>query len=126
MEKTPISDLMETTMTKLKEMVDVNTVVGDAITTPDGITIIPVSKLSFGFASGGGEYPVKEKGGFGGGNGAAVKVDPIGFLVIKDGNVRMINIAPPAGTTVDRLVEMIPEVIDRVESFIEKRKGEED
>jgi sporulation protein YtfJ len=113
-------------MTKLKEMVDVNTVVGAPISTPDDITIIPVSKVSFGFASGGYDFPspTKEKGGFGGGNGAGVKVEPIGFLIIKEGNIRMINIAPPAGTTIDRLVELIPEVIDRVDAFIDKRKGE--
>ena len=124
MEKTPIGDLMEVTMSKLKEMVDVNTIVGNPITTPDGITIIPVSKVSFGFASGGSDFPAKEKSGFGGGNGAGVKIDPIGFLVIKEGNVRMVNIAPPAGTTVDRLVELIPDVIDRVDAFIDKRKAE--
>ena len=111
-------------MSKLKEMVDVNTIVGEPITTPDGITIIPVSRVSFGLASGGSDFPVKEKSGFGGGNGAGVKIEPIGFLVIKDGNVRMVNIAPPAGTTVDRLVELIPDVIDRVDAFIDKRKAE--
>ena len=124
MDKHPIGDVMETTMTKLREMIDVNTVVGAPITTPDGITLIPVSKVSFGFASGGSDYPVKEKSGFGGGNGAGVKIAPIGFLCIKDNNVRMINIAPPAGTSVDRLIEMIPELIDRVEGFIEKHKAD--
>ena len=119
---------MEVTMAKLKEMVDVNTIVGTPITTPDNITIIPVSKVSFGFASGGYDFPApaKDKGGFGGGNGAGVKIEPIGFLVIKDGNVRMINIAPPAGTTIDRLVELIPEVIDRIDTFIDKRKTEKE
>lgn len=110
-------------MAKLKDMVDVNTVVGDSITTPDGITIIPVSKVSFAFFSGGSEFKTTEKPGFGYGNGAGVKVDPIGFLVIKDSNVRMINIAPPAGTTIDRLVELIPDVIDRVEAIIDKHKS---
>ncbi len=117
---------MEITMTKIKEMVDVNTIVGQPITTPDGIVIVPVSKVSFGFASGASEYSVKDKPGFGGGNGAGVKIEPIGFLVIREGNVRMLNIAPPPGTTLDRVVEMIPGVLDRVEEFIEKRKGEKD
>jgi sporulation protein YtfJ len=115
---------MEITMTKIKEMVDVNTIVGNPITTPDGIVIVPVSKVSFGFASGASEFPIKEKPGFGGGNGAGVKIEPIGFLVIRDGGVRMLNIAPPPGTTLDRVVEMIPGVLDRVEEFIEKRKSE--
>ena len=120
----PIGDMMEKTMSKIKEMVDVNTIVGTPITTPDGITLIPVSKVSFGFASGGSDFPVKEKSGFGGGNGAGIKIEPVGFLTIKDGAVRMINITPPADTTVDRVVELIPDVIDKVEAFIEKRKAE--
>ena len=113
-------------MAKIKEMVDVDTVVGEPIITPDGITIIPISKVSFGFVSGGGttDEPTK-RDGFGGGSGAGVKIDPVGFLVVKDGNVRMLNIAPPPGTTLDRLVELVPGVIDRVEEFIEKRKEEE-
>ena len=120
----PIESMMTTAMEQIKQMVDVNTIVGNPITTPDGITIIPVSKVSFGFASGGSDFPAKEKSGFGGGNGAGVKIDPIGFLVIKEGNVRMVNIAPPAGTTVARLVDRIPDVIDRVDAFIDKRKAE--
>lgn len=126
MEKHPVSDIMEVTMSKIRDMVDVNTVVGDPIVTPDGITIIPISKVSFGFGSGGGEYPAKEKNGLGGGGAAGVKIEPIGFLTVKDGNVRMLNIAPPAGTTVDRLVEMIPDVLDRVQEFIDKNKAKKD
>ena len=124
MEKHPIGEMMEITMTKIKEMVDVNTVVGTPITTPDGITLIPVSKVSFGFGSGGSDFPVKEKSGFGGGNGAGIKIEPIGFLTIKEGSVRMVNITPPADTTIDRAIELIPDVIDRVEAFIEKRKAD--
>jgi len=104
-------------------MVDVNTVIGEPITTPDGILIIPVSKVTFGFASGGGDGTLKEHRGFGGGGGAGVKIDPIGFLVVKDGNARMLNIGPPPGTTIDRLVELVPDVLDRVEEFIDKRKN---
>ena len=118
----PIGEFMNITMSKIKDMVDVNTVVGEPITTPDGVTIIPVSRLSFGFASGGSDFTLKEQGGFAGGNGAGVKVDPMGFLVIRDGSVRMVTIAPPAGTTVDRVVEMIPDIIDKVEDIIEKHK----
>lgn len=122
MENSQINSMMDIAMSKIKEMVDVNTVIGTPITTPDEITLIPVSKVSVGFVTGGSDFPVKDNSGFGGGNGAGIKIDPIGFLVIKDGNVRMINIAPPAGTTIDRLVEMIPEVIDRVDAFIDKQK----
>lgn len=126
MENAPIKDLIEVTMSKLKEMVDVNTVIGDSITTPDGITIIPVSKVSFAFASGGSEFNTNEKPGFGYGNGAGVKVDPIGFLVIKDSNVRMVSIAPPVGTTVDRLIELIPDIFDRVDAIIDKQKSRDE
>ena len=123
MEKNTINDIMDTSMARIRDMVDVNTVVGDPIQTPDGITIIPVSKVTFGFGSGGSEYPIKEKNGIGGGGVAAVKLEPIGFLIVKDGNVRMLNVSQPAGITVDRLVEMIPDVIERVQGFIEKNKG---
>jgi sporulation protein YtfJ len=121
----PISELMNVTMTKMKDMVDVNTIVGEPITSPDGITLVPVSRVSFGFASGGSEFPIKESSGFGGGNGAGVKIDPIGFLVVKDGNVRMLNIAPPPGTTVDRLLDMVPDVLDRIDGYINKKQNEE-
>ena len=116
-----IGNLMNVTMTKIREMVDVDTVVGSPFTTPDGITIIPVSKVSYAFGGGGGDYPIKEKGGFGGGSGAGIKIDPIGFLVVKDGSVRMLNITPPAANTVDRVIEKAPELIDMVEDFINKQ-----
>ncbi len=112
-------------MTKLRDMVDVNTIVGAPITTPDGITIIPVSRVSFGFASGASDFPAKDKTAFGGGNGAGVRIDPLGFLIIRDGNVRMLNMAPPPGNTLDRVVEMIPGVLDRVEEFMDKQKKTE-
>lgn len=114
-----IGNLMETTMTRIREMVDVNTVIGSPLNTPDGITIIPVSKVSYAFGSGGGDYPTKEKG-FGGGSGAGIKIEPIGFLVIRDGNVRMINIAPPVANTVDRVIEKAPELIDMADDLINK------
>ena len=116
-----IGNLMDVTMTKIREMVDVDTVVGTPFNTPDGITIIPVSKVSYAFGGGGGDYPIKEKGGFGGGSGAGVKIDPIGFLVVKDGSVRMITITPPAANTVDRVIEKAPELIDMVEDLINKQ-----
>ena len=82
-----ISAVMTATMSKIKEMVDTNTVVGEPITTPDDITLIPLSRVSFAFASGGSEFPMKEnKNGVGCGSGAGVKVEPMGFLIVKDGN----------------------------------------
>ena len=101
-----ISAVMTATMSKIKEMVDTNTVVGEPITTPDDITLIPLSRVSFAFASGGSEFPMKEnKNGVGCGSGAGVKVEPMGFLIVKDGNVRMLNVMPPASNTFDRLID---------------------
>ena len=125
-ENSKISGLLGTTLEKIREMVDVNTVVGAPISTPDGITIIPVSKVSYAFAAGGSDFRVKEQTnmGFGGGNGAGVKIEPIGFLIVQNGSVRMINVMPPASTTIDRVVEKAPEVIDMVEDLIQKHKKE--
>ena len=125
MENSNIGNLMDITMQKIHEMVDANTVVGSPINTPDGITIIPVSRVSYAFASGGSDFRVKEKPGFGGGNGAGVKIEPIGFLVVKEGNIRMVSITPPASNTIDRVIEKAPELMDTVESFLKKRTPEE-
>ena len=93
-EKNSVSELMETTMTKIREMVDSNSVIGEPITTPDGVTLIPVSRVSLGFGSGGGTYGQTSER-FGGGGGAGVKIDPVAFLVIKDGQTRMMPVAAP-------------------------------
>lgn len=123
MEKTPLGNMMEKTMSQIKEMVDANTVVGEPITTLDGVTLVPITKVSFGFGTGGAEFPTEGKGdGYGGGNGAGVSISPVGFIVIKDGNVRMLNVAPPANTAVDRIVELVPDIMDRAQEFIDKRK----
>ena len=123
----PIGDLMQTTMENVKNILKVNTVVGDPIVTPDGITLVPISRISVGFGGGGVEFGAKRKDGerpYGGGNATGVKIDPYGFLVIKDGVVRMINVTPPASNTVDRIIDLVPEVIDRVDAFISKQKEE--
>ncbi|MCM1149848.1 MAG: GerW family sporulation protein [Butyricicoccus sp.] len=121
-----IGNLMETTMSKIREMVDVDTIIGTPINTPDGIMIIPISKVSYAFGGGGGDYPANSKNGFGGGSGAGVKIEPIGFLVVKDGNVRMVNITPPAANTVDRVIEKAPELVELVEDLIDKHKKDKD
>ena len=130
MEKHPIGDLMEVTMQKIREMVDVNTVVGQPISTPDGIMMIPVSKVSFGFGCGGGDFVSKSQAPgavnpFAGGSGAGINIVPVAFLVIKDGSVKLVSIAPPANTTVDRVIELVPEIIDKVQEFISKDKDKE-
>ena len=123
--KNPLSDMMRTTMEKVREMVDTNTIVGQPITTPDGVTLIPISKVSFGFGSGGGDYGKAPKENFGGGAGAGVKIDPVAFLVIKDGVTRVMPVAVPPVSTVDRVIDLVPEVMDRVENYLDKKKGTE-
>ena len=125
MDNNPIGELMQTTMENVKNILKVDTVVGDPIYTPDGITLVPISKISVGFGGGGVELGGKGQNGgkgYGGGNATGVKIDPIGFLVIKEGTVRMINITPPASNTVDRIIDMVPQVMDRVDNFIAKQK----
>ena len=118
-----ITNVMNDAMNKIKELVDTNTVVGKPIMTPDDTMLIPLSRVSFGFASGGTEYPLKDKSGVGAGSGAGVKVEPIGFLVIQNGSVRLMNVTPPASGTVDRIIDMAPQVMDRIDQFLDKRKA---
>lgn len=120
-----ISTMIETSMNKLREMVDANAIVGEPITTPDGVTLIPISRLSYGFGCGGGDYG-KQAAGTGAGCGGGVHVEPMAFLVVKDGVTRMLPVASPAVTTVDRVIELVPELMDRVESFVDKRKNKAD
>ena len=125
------SNMLENTIAKIREMVDVNSVIGDPITA-DGITIIPVSKVSVGFGGGGSDFVSKNVNNldnhpFGGGAGGGVKVTPVAFLIIKDGSVRMLPVATPANTTADRLVEMIPDTLDKISAFVDShtKKNEE-
>ena len=125
----PIGDLMTTTMQKLREIADVNTIVGKPILAGE-ITIIPISKLTVGFASGGSDFTSKNQkpeddNSFGGGSGAGVKIDPVAFLVIKDGVTRVMPVAVPPISTVDRVIDLVPEVMDRVENYLDKKKGTE-
>lgn len=120
-----LPNMLNDTIAKIREMVDVNSVVGDPITTPDGITIIPVSKVSVGFGGGGSDFVSKnvnhQENPFGGGVGAGVKVTPIAFLVIKEGSVRMLPVAAPANTTADRIVELVPDTLDKIAAFVDNR-----
>ena len=123
--KNAISAMMEASMGKIREMVDSNTVVGEPIVTADGVTLIPVSRLSFGFGCGGGDYG-KQPDKLGAGAAAGVRVEPMAFLVVKDGVTRMLPVGTPAITTVDRILEMVPQVMDRVEGFIDKKREKAD
>lgn len=121
----PLSELMDTTMSRIHDMVDSNSIIGEPISTPDGVTLIPISRVSFGFGSGGSDYG-KTSQKFGGGGGAGVRIDPVAFLIVKDGITRMMPVAVPAMGTVDRILELVPEVMDRVDNFIGKKKAEKE
>ena len=118
-----LPNMLENTIAKIREMVDVNSVIGTPITTADGVTIIPVSKVSAGFGGGGSDYVSKnankQENPFVGGVGGGVTVTPIAFLIVKEGSVRMLPVAAPANTTADRLVEMIPDTLDKISDFID-------
>ena len=118
-----INEAMNMTMEKLREMVDVNSVIGDPITTADGVTIIPVSKVSVGFGGGGSDYAKSAKDAFGGGAGGGMNVTPICFLIVQNGNVRMMPVPVAANTTADRIVEMVPDTLDKIASFIDSKSN---
>ena len=117
--------MLEGTVTKMKELVDVNSVIGDPITTVDGVTIIPISKITVGFVGGGSDYVSKnlnkQDNPFGGGVGGGMSVTPVAFMVIKEGNVRMIPVALPANTTAERVVELVPDVLDKLTAYIDSK-----
>lgn len=129
-DKHELENLMRSTMENLRDMIDVNTVVGDIVETNDGTSIVPISKVTFGFASGGSEFGehVAIKNGdenypFGGGSGAGVSVKPIAFLIVKDGSVRLQPI--DYDTTVDRIVDSIPQFMDTIKNLFDKKEAKE-
>ncbi len=119
----PIGNLMDTTMDKIKEMIDVNTIVGEPITSADGTLVIPVSKVSYGFAAGGSDLPTKKenKDCFGGGSGAGVTIQPVAFLTVYQGNVRLIPV-DQGEDAMSKVVDAIPGVVDTVKGFFKKDK----
>lgn len=123
--KNPLSELMKTTMEHIKTMADANTIVGTPIHA-EGVTLIPVSRISFGVGGGGSEFTTKNapsRDNFGGGSAASAKLEPVAFLVVReDGSVKLLPVAPPPATTVDRVIETVPEVVDKVTGFIEKQQ----
>jgi len=126
----PIEALMKTTMDSIKQMVDVNTIVGDAVETVEGTVIIPISRVAFGFASGGGEYQMQEggdKGGqgggkmpFAGGAGAGVSVQPVAFMVVGKEHIKLM----PANSSgmIERIIEMSPQIIDELQGVVKKMR----
>ncbi|TPE69876.1 GerW family sporulation protein [Halalkalibacterium halodurans] len=125
----PIQGLMKTAMENLKEMVDVNTIVGDPVETPDGSVIMPVSKVGFGFAAGGSEFMVDQIGDqhpashpFGGGSGGGVSITPIAFLVVNSHGIKMVHID---GSThlYEKLVDFAPQVIEKIQQMLGQNRG---
>ena len=125
MSEHPIEGMMDNTLDKIKQMADSNTVVGEPITTPDGTVIIPISKVSYGFASGGSDLPAKQtqKNLFGGGAGAGVTITPVAFLTVSNGNTKLLQV-DPFHSSLDRVIGMVPDLLDRVKSFLDKNKEE--
>ncbi|MDY3304762.1 MAG: GerW family sporulation protein [Clostridia bacterium] len=125
---TQIEGLMNEAMGNLKQMVDVNTIVGDAVTSPDGTTVIPVSKVAFGFGAGGSDFAAKpldskeEKPMFGGGCGGGVSVNPVAFLVIKNDNIRLLPVSDSMSTA-DRIIDMVPDLLSKFNGFLKDIKN---
>lgn len=128
----PIESLMKTTMENLKEMIDVNTIVGDAVETPDGNIIIPISRLTFGFAAGGSDYGTDETSGdnnqknngntagypFGGGSGGGITVQPVAFLIVGQGQTRLLPVDSHA--MLDRLIDLAPALVNQLKGMMGK------
>lgn len=119
-EQHPISDFTQSAMNSLRSLVDVNTIIGDAITTADGTVIIPVSKVSFGFGTGGSDLPAQKPDLFGGVNGGGVTIQPLAFLVIHGGRVELLQMQS-ADNTADRIVNAVPGVMDKLLDLIPKK-----
>lgn len=123
--KSPINDIMETSLNNLKKIIDVNTVIGEPIVIAGGPTIIPVSKVSFGIGTGGSDIPTKDQSTkFGGGSGAGATITPLAFLVINGTDVKILHLSPSENTA-ERLVGMVPEVVDKVSDIFSKKGKKE-
>ncbi|EGW40735.1 GerW family sporulation protein [Desulfosporosinus sp. OT] len=136
----PIESLMKTAMESIQQIVDVNTIVGDPVESPDGSVIIPISRVSCGFAAGGSEFAPpdddKEKGNsggtpgqapplpFGGGAGAGVSVQPVGFLVVGNGTIRLLPV--DSNVVVDRLIDTVPDLLDKIAGMFQRKKKASD
>ena len=120
--KNSLQELMNETLAGLKTAMAANTIIGQPIQT-DEVTLIPVSRLSFGVACGGSDFATKASAAnFGGGSASSAKVEPVAFLVVRGDSVRLLSVDPPVGNTVDRIVDTVPEVIDKVTAFIEQQQ----
>lgn len=119
------SGILATAIDKIKDMVDCQTIIGDPIDAGDGIRVIPISKVTYGFASGGSDFPTKtSKELFGGGGGAGVTISPVAFLVIKDGEVSVKYISEGAENSAERIISMVPDVVNKVSDVVSKFKSD--
>lgn len=122
-DKHPIEGIMGVSMDKIREMVDVNTIIGEPITAPEGTVIIPVSKVAFGFASGGSDLPAQAAERFAGGSGAGVTVKPEAFIVIKkDGSVQLLEMGKNT-SPIEGIVDALPNVIEKIKQFMPEKNG---
>ena len=121
-----VEGLMGVSVDKIRELVDANTVIGTPIALGDGITLIPVSKVSYGFASGGSDLPSKSNADlFGGGAGAGINITPVAFLTVKDGEINLLPVVSKPDT-VDRLVSLVPDAVNKVSDLFKKKDEKED
>ncbi|MBZ4646828.1 MAG: hypothetical protein PWR27_2263 [Petroclostridium sp.] len=130
MSEHPIQGLMATAMQSIKDMVDVNTIVGDAVEAPDGTVIIPISRVSFGFAAGGSEFgrvsreksdekETSPKLAFGGGSGAGVTIQPVAFMVVGQGQIKLLPVN--TNSSVDKILDLVPELIEKINETVRKK-----
>ncbi|AND84559.1 sporulation protein YtfJ [Clostridium tyrobutyricum] len=129
MDSHPIENLLKSTMENLKDMIDVNTIVGNAVESKDGSLIVPISKVSFGFASGGSEFDTSKKDEskpdypFGGGSGAGVTVKPVAFLVTKGDSIRLLSL--DQNSTYDKIVDSVPQIMDYIKDMVCSKKSKD-
>lgn len=125
MKETPVNKIMENTLEKMREMVDVSTIIGEPMVTGD-TTLIPVSKVTYGFTSGGTDLPSKQGAElFGGGGGGGISITPVAFIVIQNEKVRLMQIDNYTSSA-DRAISMIPELIDQISRLVKAKEGEEE
>ena len=117
-----LGELTESSMKNLQTLIDSNSVIGKEVITPDGAVILPVSRVSFGFGTGGGDLPATQKELFGGGTGGGVSITPLAFLIVKNGDVKLLQVQSYSNTA-DRVVGMVPEVVDKVSGLINSKKA---
>lgn len=108
---------MQSAMNGVKRLVEANNVIGEPILTPDGLTLVPVSKVSFGFGGAGGDMARKKDDGFGGGSAAGVKIEPLGFVAVKDGNIRMVNINHESQSGLEKFLDLVPQVMEKIDKL---------